>query len=351
MNVGILGFAHGHVGMYCTEWLRHPEQGVTVAAGWDHDATRLATAAATYGCTAHGSVESLLADRTLDAVVIGAETSLHATLAEQAAAAGKAIVVQKPLALTMPEADRIVEAVRRHGVPFTVAWQMRADAQNIKIKELMASGILGKIVMVRRRHGLATHTWPNWRDLWHIKADLNRDMWADDAAHPIDFMHWLLGAPATVTAQMETLYDPVMAMDNGIAIFGYPGGPLVEVCCSFTCVAAENTTEVIGDKGTIIQSYGDGPSCSVPRPEGACGLKWYTTESKQWTCSDIASPTSQAARITGLAVHLADFLHGRRGPLATAENARTSLHMTLACYVSTREGRRVSLDDPAIALV
>ncbi len=351
MKVGILGFAHGHVGMYCTEWQRHPEQDIQVVAGWDHDAARLHKAAATFGARPYADVGALLAERDLAAVVIGAETSLHAELVEKAAAAGKAIVLQKPLALTMAEGDRIVTAVQKHGAPFTVAWQMRVDPQNIKIRELMASGILGKIVMVRRRHALAVHTWPNWRDLWHIKPQFNRDIWADDAAHPIDFMHWLLGAPESVTAEIDTLLDPVMPMDNGIAILRYPGGPVAEVCCSFTCVAAENTTEVIGDRGTIIQSYGDAPSSSVPRPEGACGLKWYTTESKQWTCSDIPSPTSQGQRIAALSAPLSDFLHGERPALATAEDARLSLRMTLACHVSTREGRRVRLDDPLIALL
>ena len=351
IGIGILGFAHGHVGMYCAQWREHPEHGAAVVAGWDHDAQRLDKAATTHGLHGHGKVEDLLADRSVEAVVIGAETSLHADLVERAAAVGKPIVLQKPIALTMAEADRIVAAVQRHRVPFTMAWQMRVDPQNIKIKELMASGILGKVFMVRRRHGLGVHTWPNYADLWHLKPDLNRDIWADDAAHAIDFVHWLPGVPETVSAEMATLFDPRMPMDNGIAVFRYRGGPLAEVCCSFTCVAAENTTEVIGEKGSIIQNYGDVPSCNVPRPEGAIGLKWYTAESKQWTYSDIASPASHATRIVSLSASLAEFLHGKRPAIATAEEGRMSLRMTLACYVSTREGRRVRVDEESIARV
>ncbi len=351
IGIGILGFAHGHVGMYCTQWREHPELGVAVVAGWDHDAPRLDKAAATHNLRAHGTLQGLLSDPGVEAVVIGAETSLHADLVERAAAAGNAIVLQKPMALTIADADRIVAAVRRHNVPFTVAWQMRTDPQNIQIKELMASGILGQIFMVRRRHGLGVHTWPNYRDLWHIKPDLNRDIWADDAAHPIDFVQWLLGIPETVTAEMDTFYDPQMVMDNGIAVFRYPGGPLAEVCCSFTCTAAENTTEVIGEKGSIVQNYGDVPSCNTPRPADACGLKWYLKETGRWTQSDIASPASHAVRIVSLAAELAEFLHGRRVAIATAEEGRTTLRMTLACYVSTREGRRVRIDDESIARV
>ncbi len=349
IGVGILGFAHGHVGMYCTQWRQQPAHGVTVVAGWDHDGERLQKAVATFALRGYAQADDLLAAPDVQAVVVGAETVLHADLVERAAAAGKAIILQKPIALTLGEADRIVAAVARHHVPLTMAWQMRVDPQNLKIKELMTSGALGRIFMVRRRHGLNTHQWPWFAGSWHARPELNRDIWADDAAHAIDFLQWLLGMPETVTAEIASLCDPRVPMDNGIAVFRYANGPLAEVCCSFTCPAAENTTEVTGEKGSIIQNYGDVPSCNVPRPAEACGLKWYTTESGRWTCSDIASPTNHGERIAGLAGPLAEFLHGRRPPIATAEEGRLTLRTTLACYVSTREGRRVRIDDESIA--
>ncbi len=348
VHVGILGFAHGHVHAYCAQWRDHPEYGVKVVSGWDHDAARLAKAAGDFGVQPIAEVERLLASPQVQAVVVAAETSLHADLVEKAAAAGKAIVVQKPMALTLAEAERMRAAVRRAGAPFSLAWQMRADPQNLKMKELLSSGQLGKVFMVRRRHGLSTHTWAGFTELWHTKPELNRDIWADDAAHAIDFIYWLLGEPQSVTAEILSLYDPRVPMDNGVALFRYPGGPLAEVACSFTCVAAENTTEIIAEKGSIIQNYGDVPSCNVPRPENACGLKWFTAETGRWTCSDIPSPAGHGERIAGLAKPLAEFLHGQRPPIATADEGYAVLRLTLACYVSAREGRRVSLDDPEI---
>ncbi|MDF1512429.1 MAG: Gfo/Idh/MocA family oxidoreductase [Anaerolineae bacterium] len=348
IKVGILGFAHGHVNAYCGQWRDRKELGVDVIAGWDHDAVRLEQAGNAFGVRGYQDVEVLLADAGVSAVVVSAETALHADLVEKAAAAGKTIILQKPMALTIPEADRIVQAVKTSGVPFTMAWQMRVDPQNIQIKEIMSSGMLGQIFEVRRRHGLPTHIWPNFTELWHVNPEMNRDIWADDAAHPIDFIYWLLGAPETVTAEVDSLYDSRVPMDNGIAIFRYPGGPIAVVNCSFTCVAAENVTEVIAEKGSIVQNFGDVPSCNVPRPADACGLKWYTSEKGDWVCSDIASPPGHGARISGLAEPLAMFLHKERAPVATAEEGRVVLRMTLATYVSAREGRRVRLEDPAI---
>jgi len=351
LGVGIIGFAHGHVASYCAQWRADTSLGLEVLAGWDHDAERLAAAATQHEIQASPELEDLLRREDLRAVIIAAETSMHADLVERAAAAGKTIVLQKPAALTLPEADRIVAAVQRHSVPFTMAWQMRVDPQNLKMKELVETGQLGEVFMVRRRHGLGLGLNRAFEDSWHVDPSLNRDIWADDAAHAIDFIHWLLGVPETVTAEIESLHNPKIPMDNGVAVFRYPEGPLAEVCCSFTNPAGENTTEIVAERGSIIQNYGDGPSCNVPRPEGACGLKWYSTETGEWTYSDLPTPDGHGERIGGLAGPLADFVHGRRPPIATAEEGRTSLRMLLACYVSAREGRRVRLDDEAIAAV
>lgn len=118
--------------------------------------------------------------------------------------------------------------------------------------------------------------------------------------------------------------------------------------CSFTCPAAENTVEIVAEKGSIIQNYGDAPSCNVPRPEHAVGLKWYPSSDKQWTHSEIASLPNHGHRIARLAGPISEFLHGKRPPIATAEEGRMALRMTLACQVSTREGRRVRIDEASV---
>ncbi|SFI34359.1 Predicted dehydrogenase [Paenibacillus sp. UNC496MF] len=348
IGVGILGFAHGHVNAYCEEWTKRPELGVRVVAGWDHDAARLRAAADAYGSVAHEDAGALLTREDVRAVVIAAETSRHAELAELAAAAGKAIVLQKPIALTMAEADRIVDAVRRHGVPFTLAWQMRVDPQNVQMKRWLQDGTLGQAFMVRRRHGLNAGLNAGFADTWHVDPASNRDIWADDASHAADFILWLLGEPESVTAEIASLYNPRIPSDNGIAIFRYPGGPVAEICCSFTCHAAQNTTEIVAERGTVVQNYGDAPSANAPRPDGGAGLRRFDPEANAWADSGIASPPGHYERIRGLAEPLAAFLRGERGPIATAEEGRTVLRMVLATYVSSREGRRVALEDAAV---
>src|SRR4051794_14688086 len=101
IHVGILGFAHGHVNAYCTQWTQNPGYDINLVAAWDHDAARLAKNATTYNLQPYDAIDAFLAHPGLDAVVIGGETSRHADLVERAAAAHKMIALQKPIALTM----------------------------------------------------------------------------------------------------------------------------------------------------------------------------------------------------------------------------------------------------------
>jgi predicted dehydrogenase len=345
IGVGLLGLAHGHVQAYCGRWrAEHPD--IRLVAAWDHDAERVAKAVADHSVAPATSAADLLGRADIEAVVIGAETAYHADLVEAAAAAGKTIVIQKPLALNMAQADRIVAAVDRHGVRCTVAWQMRVDPQNQLMKQLVADGVIGRVLMVRRRHGLSTHVWGDWfTDSWHVQPELNRTMWADDAAHAVDFLLWLLGEPVSVTAELASLVSPKVPDDQGIAIYRYADGTIAEVCSSFTCVAAENTTEIIGEKGVIVQNYGDAPSCNAPRPDGAVGLKWYLHGDDQWQVADIRSPANHGERITGLAAPIAAFLAGERDAIATVAEGRAALRMTLACYDAAAAGRRIRLEE------
>ncbi|MFI5356525.1 MAG: Gfo/Idh/MocA family protein [Opitutales bacterium] len=341
MKTAVLGFAHGHVGLYCDVWRDHPELEVEVVAAWDHDAARRNEAAATRHLTVSGDLAAVLAEPGIEAVVIGAETVRHAELVVAAARAGKRIVLQKPLALTLPQADTIVAAVAETGVPFTVAWQMRVDPQNRRMKQLLADGTLGRVLMIRRRHGLGTHLWAGFENSWHAQPDQNRGMWADDAAHAVDFLYWLLGPPVSVTAEIATLVNPKIPDDHGIAVFRYADGTFAEVVSSFTCVAGENTTEIVGVDGTAIQNYGDGPSTLPPRPPHAAGLKWFLRDGREWIDSGIPSPATHGERIKALAAPLAEFLHGRRPALATAAEGREVLRLILACHESSAAGRRI----------
>jgi predicted dehydrogenase len=340
MNIGILGFAHGHVDAYCQRWATEPELGIHLAAGWDHDGERLKAAAGRYALRTCETQDELLA-QDVDAVIIASETLYHADLVVKAAEAGKAIVVQKPLALTLEEADRIVDAISRTGVPFSMAWQMRVDPQNLEMKSLIDSGSLGRIYQVRRRHCLNFCRDPAQATSWHLAPKYNRDIFADDAAHAMDFIYWCFGMPRSVSAELGSLGHPGMTNDHAIAVFRYADGMMAEVSNSFSSLAGENTTEITAEKGSLVQNYGDAVSAGSPRDESAVCLKWMLEGDADWTCSADPGVESQGDRITALALPISEFLHGNREPIGTAEEGRDVLRMLLACYESNEKGQRV----------
>lgn len=346
IRVGILGFAHGHVMSFGGEWKAHPEYGVQITAGWDHDQQRRDKSCETLGAQAYDTVEALL-ESGVEAVVISSETCHHAELVEKAAAAKKNIILYKPIALTMKEADRIVEAVNKNGVRLTMGWQMRVDPQNMKMKELIEAKELGKVCIYRRRHALATHTWKDFENTWHVAPAKNRDIFADDSSHPFNMMQWIFGMPETVSCEMSSMVNPKIPNDNCVALFKYANGMIAEISCYFTCSASEITTEVYCENGSIQQYYGDAPGTRLPRVPGAPGLKWFKEGDSDWTDSNIPSPAVHGERLKAQALPFAEFLKG--GPaVCTAEEGRDTLRLVLACYVSAREGKRVSVWDDAV---
>jgi len=345
-KVGILGFAHGHLFAFGDTWLQKPELDAVFIKGYDHDQQRGIDGCTRLNCQYTADINNILEDKTIDSVIIASETYYHAEHVEAAALAGKKIICYKPLALNIEQADRIVKAVDKYRIDFSMGWQMRTDAQNILVKQMLESGEFGKIYSLRRRHGLGTQTFDDFENTWHVSPKLNRDIFADDASHAMDFVYWLMGMPETVSATLSTLMNPNVKNDNAIAVYKYASGTLAEVSCNFVCLAAVNALEVQCEKGTILIDFGDLPSTSIPHD--TYGLKWFKQGDKDWTYSSIPSPAAHYERIAGQAEPLANFLNGKTGPIATAREARDVLRMVLACYISNESGQSVRLDDKRI---
>ena len=343
LGIGIVSTAHGHVGTYATQIKAMDDAAVT--AVWDDDADRGRKAAEGAGAAFVADLGELLARPDVQAVIIGSETSKHAAHVEAAAAAGKHIVLQKPMALTLADCDRIRQAVAAGGVRFSLAWQMRCDPQNQWMRDFVRSGQLGRVVMVRRRHCLGTHLWAGFENSWHVQPALNRGMFMDDASHPADLLFWMFGRPESVVADIQTLLNPRVPDDNGVAVYRWPDGMLGILECSFTCVAADDTTNIYGQNGTILQRWGDGPSCTphLAAADTERAIRYRLVGQDAWTQVDIATPPNHGHRIAAVARPAVEFLLGRREAIATADEGRTNVEMLLAAYKSSRTGRRVRL--------
>ena len=155
-------------------------------------------------------------------------------------------------------------------------------------------------------------------------------MFADDAAHPADWFHWIFGKPVSVIAEIDNVITNVAPDDNGVAVYRFGKGEMGIMFNSSTVRAAENTTEIYGDKGVLIQNYGDAPSCAVPKcPEGPA-LKVFRYDTNAWDVIDLPVPPDQGKRIQAVPRPWIDALcqrhairrHRRRRPYRARDGPR-----------------------------
>lgn len=342
LRLGIISFAHGHVRTYADVMQGFDD--ARIVAAWDDDPQRGTDESAKYGITFEPDLDTLLSRDDIDAVFIGSPTNQHADHVIAAAQAGKHILLQKPMALTLADCDRMIDAVNEYQVKFSLCYQMRADPVNQKIKALVDEGAVGNIAIVRRRHAISVLLNPEFArpDNWHIDPVQNMGMFMDDASHAADWFYWMLGQPVSVMAEIDNVVTDIAPDDNGVAIYRFSKGVIGILLNSSTTLAAEATTEIYGDAGTIVHNHGDVTSSNVPHPPGAVALKLFHATTGDWEYFDYPL-VKHGERIRAVPRAVVDYLLDRRGPLATAEEGRVCIEMILGAYQSARDGVRVNL--------
>ncbi|MCC7490853.1 MAG: Gfo/Idh/MocA family oxidoreductase [Fimbriimonadaceae bacterium] len=343
LGIAVLGYAHGHVTAY-THQIKGFEDAAVVAC-WDHDEARAKQSGEGFQIAWSPHLEDIVGRSDVQAVIIGAETNRHADCVEAAAAAGLDIVLQKPMALSLADCDRIAAAVAKAGVRFSLAYQMRLDPMNMTIKELVTAGKVGRIGYLRRRHCLSllfNEAFVTGPSRWHVDPVANMGMFMDDASHAADFVLWIMGMPCSVVAEIGNTLNTVAPDNTGVATYRWADGAFGTVMHSSVIWAAENTCEIYGDQGVIVQNHDDGPSTQY-KGSHPVGLKVWTKETQQWEVIHFDLPESHGARISNVARPAVDFLLGRRGPICSLEEGRQSSEMILGAYRSAESGQRVLL--------
>ncbi len=343
IRVGTLSHAHGHINTYCKEMLNFDD--VELVAVWDDAEVRGTKAASDFNMTFRSQAEDVISDPAIDAVMIGCETNQHAEYVERAAEAGKHILLQKPMATSLADSDRIIDVVRRTGIKFSMAFQMRQDPVNQRIKALVEEGVIGNLAVVRRRHCIPVLLNPSFFEglsKWHVDAEANVGMFFDDATHAADWFLWTFGMPVAVTAEIDNVVTDIASDDNGVAIYRFESGMMGILFNSSTTVAGVNTTEMYGDKGTLIQDYGDAPSTSAPRPPNAKPLRYIRQGDSEWTEIDLPIPASQGERIAAVPRPFVDYIKGITEEHVSAEEGRKSVEMVLGAYASAASGERTT---------
>jgi predicted dehydrogenase len=202
------------------------------------------------------AVEAVLEHPAVDVVAVCTPSQTHADLALRALAAGKHVVVEKPLATTVEAAEEVVAAARQVGRQVSVMAQRRYEPHYRRLHEIVASGGLGPI-------RLATTQVHWWRDdayyghaAWRRGAAAGGSL-MNQGVHNVDLLRWLAGPPVSVTAQQATLGHRIEAEDTTVATIRFASGALGVLSISTaTPPGTPAVLELHGGRGSVALGQG-----------------------------------------------------------------------------------------------
>jgi predicted dehydrogenase len=212
---------------------------------------------------AHGSYEALLADPQVDAVYIGLPNSLHPEWTIRAAAAGKHVLCEKPVARRRADAERMAAAARQAGVVLMEAFMYRLHPQHRRVFQLIEEGAIGDPVFVRASFCFAMPAERRAARDVRVQRELEGGGLMDVGCYAVNAARYLFGAePVEVSAQQRV--DPDYGVDTAFAgVLRFPGDRLALIDGSLDA-AGTQYYEVAGAKGLIRAERaflpGDGPA-------------------------------------------------------------------------------------------
>jgi myo-inositol 2-dehydrogenase/D-chiro-inositol 1-dehydrogenase len=334
VQIGVLSFAHYHANF----WSEVLAARGALAGIWDTDAARGQEAATRFGTDYFDDIDALLARCT--AVAICSETVKHPELVERAAQWGLAILCEKPLGIDLPSCDRIVRTVRDAGVPFMQSFPKRFDPVTAYLRAIVQSGELGRITLVRIRHGHYYGLEPDFATRWYTDpARAGGGALLDEGVHGADMLAWLFGIPQSVSAMVSNATLGLDVEDLGIATFHYPDGMLAELTASFCFAAADTSIELYGTEGTVLVSGVDLASRDIT-PEAFVRIFRRNQSERSWQ----TVPLVPRFKIGGFhqqnASVFADCLERGEVPPTSVEDGRRASAMIAAAYQAASTGRR-----------
>jgi predicted dehydrogenase len=322
--------------------------GARLVAVCREDAARADKAAAQFGVPCDASLEALLARPDIDAICICTPSGQHAAQAIAAARAGKHVLVEKPMALTLADADAMIVACQEAGVHLGVALQRRTDPVFRDVKAAIDGGELGKLT-------LGTISVPYMRPQSYYDSAAWRGTWALDGGgalmnqgiHLLDLLVWYMGDAVSVQASAATLAHAIEVEDCVTAALRFANGALGAVTATTAAAPGfPHRVEVYGDQGGVQIEGEEIARWEVAGAEPRTKNQEPRTEQRAPVAAGAgASPTGIGA--AGHTRLLGDFvaaIHEGRAPLIPGQEGRRSLALALAIYESARTGKAIAVD-------
>lgn len=287
-------------------------------------------------------LEELLASD-IDAVYISSRNDQHASHAIAAAEAGKHIIVEKPMALTLADARSIVTAADRAGIVLAVNHHLPGSPLHATARQLVGDGRIGALYSARINHAVLLPE--NLRE-WRLADVPGGGVVFDITVHDASVLNPLFGAPPVRVAALgvsQATWNRARTLDSVMTILEYAGGDhgvpgLAQTHDAFTVPYPGTSMEIHGEKGAIL--IGDAMTQDTPGT-----VELHTADGVESIDVDVSDDLYHInVRAFAAAVR------GEGGPTATGQDGLNALEVALAVEESLRSGRTVHLTELGVAL-
>ncbi len=313
--------------------------GLSLSAVCDSDVERARVAGEEYGVPWFRTIEELLARAPCDVVAIATPSGLHPAQGILAAAAGKHVIVEKPMAITLSAADELVHACDAAGVHLFVVKQNRLNATVQLLRRAVDKGRFGRIYManctVHWSRPESYYEQAPWRGTWEFDGGA----FMNQASHYVDLIQWLVGPVESVVAKTATLARKIETEDSGIAVLKFRSGALgcIEVTMLTYPRNLEGSITILGETGSV--KIG---GTAVNRIE-----HWmfaaYDDDDKLVESVNTTPPTVYGYGHEAYYRNVLAVLRGQGNPDTDGRAGRKSLELILGIYESAKTGREVPL--------
>jgi predicted dehydrogenase len=315
--------------------------GARLVAVADLKASRADRFAAEYHAEPYTEYRRLLERPDLDVVNICTPSGLHAQMAIEALQAGKHVIVEKPIALSLADTDRMIATAGAVGRKLCVVLQNRYNPPMQDLRRVVDSGRLGRLLL-----GNATVRWYRpqeyYEDEWHGTWAMDGGALMNQSIHHIDALQWLMGAPESVFAYTATLAHRMEAEDVGVAVIRFRGGVLGVVEGS-TVTYPENlegSIAIFAERGSLKVGGTALNRKVIWKVEGE-----LEHEKELLTREQVDPPSVYGTSHRAVIADMIDAVTGNREPRTDGIEARKSVAFVLAIYESARTGQPVAMPD------
>lgn len=318
--------------------------GVRLVAVADPVESRGTTLAAAHHADWMADASALNDRRDVDMVVLATPSGLHAEQAIAAAHAGKHILTEKPMATTLHDADRMIEAASSAGVELAVIFQNRFHRDALRLKRAMEAGLFGRPVI-----GNALVHWHRsqeyydasggWRGTWSLDGG---GALMNQSIHTIDLLQWIMGPIERIAAETATLAHIMETEDTACATLRFASGALGAIQGTTAAKAdAPIRLEIVGTGGTGVL---EGGRITVWEPErDVRDDELLTDRDREMTDGWQPDEPFGAAHIRQWRAIVAAMRSGEAPPVP-GEEAREAVRIIRAIYDAAASGQRQTLD-------